>query len=118
MLGSAFDADSDGKEGKYYVFSFDEIKNIKDIKEYFEIKPEGNWEGKIILEEKKLPTNEIINKLREIRSKRNKPFFDDKTQLDLNCLWIKALINAHNVLPKQGYIKLAEKLLFNSIEKI
>ncbi len=107
LLGSAFDADSDGKEGKYYVFSFDEIKNIKDIKEYFEIKPEGNWEGKIILEEKKLPTNEIINKLREIRSKRNKPFFDDKTQLDLNCLWIKALINAHNVLPKQGYIKLA-----------
>ena len=116
LLGSAFDADSDGKEGKYYVFSFDEIKNIKDIKEYFEIKPEGNWEGKIILEEKKLPTNEIINKLREIRSKRNKPFFDDKTQLDLNCLWIKALINAHNVLPKQGYIKLAENY-FNSIEK-
>ncbi len=116
LLGSAFDADSDGKEGKYYVFSFDEIKNIENIKEYFEIKPEGNWEGKIILEEKKLPTNEIINKLLEIRNKRNKPFFDDKTQLDLNCLWIKALINAHNVIPQQGYLKLAENY-FNSIEK-
>ena len=28
FLGSAYDADSDGEEGKYYVYSYDEIKNI------------------------------------------------------------------------------------------
>ena len=33
-MGSAYDADSDGEEGKYYVFTYDEIKGIKNIKEY------------------------------------------------------------------------------------
>ena len=32
------------------------------------------------------------------REKRNKPFFDDKSQTDLNVFWIKALINASEVL--------------------
>ena len=41
FLGSAYDADSDGVEGKYYVFSYDEIKDIKNIEKYFEVKPEG-----------------------------------------------------------------------------
>ena len=39
LLGSALDADSDGEEGKYYVFNFDEIKEIEAIDKYFEIKP-------------------------------------------------------------------------------
>ncbi len=52
FLGSAYDADSDGEEGKYYVFSYEEIKAIENIDNYFEIKPEGNWENKIILVEK------------------------------------------------------------------
>ena len=43
-----------------------------------------------------------------IRSKKKKPFFDSKTQLDLNCLWISALISAHDILPKNSYLKLAE----------
>ena len=63
FLGSAFDADSEGEEGKYYVFKYDEIKKIENIKNFFDIKPEGNWENKIILIEKKLPTSEIIKEL-------------------------------------------------------
>ena len=55
--------------------------------------------------------DEIINKLLKIRSKRNKPFFDDKTQLDLNCLWISSLVAAHDILPDEGYLKLAEEFL-------
>jgi len=109
FLGSAYDADSEGEEGKYYVYSYDEIKDIKNIEKHFEIKPEGNWEGKIILVEKKKPTEMILNKLLQIRLKRNKPFFDDKTQLDLNCLMISALIAANEILPNKGYLKLAEK---------
>ena len=79
FLGSAYDADSDGEEGKYYVFSYEEIKAIENIDKYFEIKPEGNWENKIILVEKEKPNKYILKKLSEIRARRNKPFFDDKT---------------------------------------
>ena len=53
FLGSAYDADSDGEEGKYYVYTYQELKNLENIEKYFEIKPDGNWEGKIILIEKK-----------------------------------------------------------------
>ena len=49
FLGSAYDADSDGEEGKYYIFTYDEIKDIENIEKYFEVRPEGNWENKIIL---------------------------------------------------------------------
>ena len=116
FLGSAYDADSDGVEGKYYVFSYDEIKDIKNIEKYFEVKPEGNWENKIILIEKEKPNENILNELLKIRSKKTKPFFDDKTQLDLNCLMISALVAANEVLPKKNYLKLAEEF-FAKIEK-
>ena len=115
LLGSAYDADSDGEEGKYYIYSYDEIKNIKEISDYFEIDVKGNWENKIILVEKKKPPKEVVEKLLEIRSKKKKPFFDDKTQLDLNCLWLSGLISAHEILPNKGYLKLAETF-FTKIE--
>ena len=115
LLGSAYDADSDGVEGKYYIYSYDEIKNIKEISDYFEIDVKGNWENKIILVEKKKPPKEVVEKLLEIRSKKKKPFFDDKTQLDLNCLWLSGLISAHEILPNKGYLKLAETF-FTKIE--
>ena len=115
FLGSAFDADSDGEEGKYYVYTFNEIKDLKNIQKYFEIKPEGNWEKKIILVEKEKPNDAILKELLQIRSKRKKPFFDDKTQLDLNCLWISSLILASDILPEKGYLNLAEEF-FSKIE--
>ena len=115
LLGSAYDADSDGEEGKYYIYSYDEIKNIKEISDYFEIDVKGNWENKIILVEKKKPPKKVVEKLLEIRSKKKKPFFDDKTQLDLNCLWLSGLISAHEILPNKGYLKLAE-IFFTKIE--
>ncbi len=116
FLGSAYDADSDGEEGKYYTYLYNEIKNIENIEKYFEIKPEGNWENKIILVEKEKPTKAILERLLQIRQQRNKPFFDDKTQLDLNCLMVSAFIAANEILPKKGYLKLAEEL-FLKIEK-
>ena len=116
FLGSAYDADSDGEEGKYYVYTHEEIKDLDNINHYFELPAKGNWENKIILIEKKKPPKKIIDDLLRIRLKRNKPFFDDKTQLDLNCLWISALVAANEILPKEGYIKLAEEF-FLKIEK-
>jgi uncharacterized protein YyaL (SSP411 family) len=116
FLGSAYDADSDGEEGKYYIYNYADIQNIKNISEYFEIDKEGNWENKIILVEKKKPPQEILDDLLKVRLKKNKPFFDDKTQLDLNCLWMSGLIEAHEILPQKGYLKLAETF-FQKIEK-
>ena len=74
LLGSALDADSDGVEGKYYVYNYQELKNIKDIETFFDVKPEGNWEGKIILDELKEPNEKIINQLFEIRKKEKTLF--------------------------------------------
>ena len=116
FLGSAYDADSEGVEGKYYVFSYEEIREIENIDKYFEVKPEGNWEKKIILVEREKPNKIILNKLLEIRKKRNKPFFDDKTQLDLNSLMLSALVTANEILPEKKYLKLAEDF-FSKIEK-
>ena len=116
FLGSAYDADSDGEEGKYYVYEYEEIKEFQNIDKYFEINSKGNWENKIILIEKEKPSKEILRKLLEIRSKRKKPFFDDKTQLDLNCLWISSLVAAHQILPDKEYLKLAE-VFISKIEK-
>ena len=116
LLGSAYDADSEGEEGKYYVYSYDELKNIEGIKDYFEINPNGNWEGKIILKELKQPNDKILNALIEIRKKRKKPFFDNKTQMDLNSLWISVLIQADKITNDENYIKKAETY-YKNLEK-
>jgi uncharacterized protein YyaL (SSP411 family) len=117
LLGSAYDADSDGEEGKYYVFNYSELKGIKNIEQYFDVKPEGNWENKIILREIIPPPESIIIKLKKLRKNKNKPFFDNKIQLDLNCLWISALISAEKILPNKNYLQTAETL-YNNLEKL
>jgi uncharacterized protein YyaL (SSP411 family) len=117
LLGSAYDADSDGEEGKYYVYNYNELKEIKDIEQYFDINPEGNWENKIILREIKTPPDMITVKLKELRKEKNKPFFDNKVQLDLNCLWASALISAEKILPNRNYLQTAEKF-YNNLEKL
>ena len=117
LLGSAYDADSEGEEGKYYVFNYNELKNIKDIEQYFNVKPDGNWENKIILSEIKTPPESVVTKLKDLRKKKNKPFFDNKIQLDLNCLWISALICAEKILPKNNYLQIAETF-YNNLEKV
>ena len=116
LLGSAYDADSDGEEGKYYVFSYNELQNINGIGDYFEINSKGNWEGKIILKEISAPTPEILTQLKKLRKNKIKPFFDSKNQLDLNALWVSALVFAHKVLPDNGYLNQAESF-FDKLEK-
>ena len=65
FLGSALDADSDGEEGKYYVYNYEEIKELENIEKFFEIKSGGNWENKIILIEKEPPTEKIVKTFRD-----------------------------------------------------
>ena len=102
LLGSAYDADSEGIEGKYYIWKFEELKNIlKDKFSVFQkkylVSKEGNFEGSNILIENKdqkltdqelLIINDAENLLINERKKRVKPFFDNKVQTDLNCYWL------------------------------
>ena len=71
LLGSAYDADSEGVEGKYYVWDDKELRSVleKDYNlfaKYFDISVNGNWEGKNILIEKSVkPTKEENEKLKK-----------------------------------------------------
>jgi len=120
LLGSAYDADSEGVEGKYYVWEDKELRGVleKDYNlfaKYYDISENGNWEGKNILIEKSIrPTKEeneklkkIKDKLLSVREERPKPFFDDKTQIDLNAYWISTLIFVAEVFDKEEWKKLS-----------
>ena len=131
LLGSAYDADSEGIEGKYYIWKYQEIKNIlKDkfelFKKKYEISEGGNFEGnnilversEIILNETELEAiKQIENKLLEERSKRVKPLFDHKTQTDLNCYWIYTIIHSSIVLENKEIFKIAMDYL-NKIQNV
>ena len=131
LLGSAYDADSEGVEGKYYVWKYQEIKNI--LKEKFElfhkkyqISEAGNFEGKNILVERSVNVlndteleaiKEIENKLLEERNKRVKPLFDHKTQTDLNSYWIYTILHSSIVLENKEIFKIAMSYL-NKIQNV
>ena len=131
LLGSAYDADSEGVEGKYYIWKYQEIKNI--LKEKFElfnkkyeISEAGNFEGNNILVEKSgiilndtelEAIKEIENKLLEERNKRVKPLFDHKTQTDLNSYWIYTILHSSIVLENKEIFKIAMGYL-NKIQNV
>tara|TARA_Y100000590_G_scaffold74592_1_gene82346 strand:- start:202 stop:2154 length:1953 start_codon:yes stop_codon:yes gene_type:complete len=112
LYGSAYDADSDGIEGKYYIWKYDELKKIieEDLKIFekkYDISKEGNFENSNILVEKinpeisedeKIKIKKIEEKLLIERKKRNKPFFDEKIQTDLNSLWLYTNLHASIIL--------------------
>ena len=111
LYGSAYDADSEGIEGKYYVWSYEELKKILEndftlFEKKYEISKSGNFEGKNILVESKNKLKEeeqnkiakIEDKLIQERKNRVKPFFDDKSQTDLNAFILDTLISSSIVL--------------------
>jgi len=121
LLGSAYDADSEGVEGKYYVWNDKELRKILEndydlFAKYFDISENGNWEGKNILIEKTIKPNhedslkikKLKNKLLNVRQKRSLPFFDDKTQIDLNAYWISTLNFVAEIFDKNNWRKIAK----------
>ncbi|MEO6902804.1 MAG: thioredoxin domain-containing protein [Bacteroidia bacterium] len=123
---SSLDADSDGEEGKYYVWTYDEINTIlkQDAPlfiDYYSIKTSGNWEhgNNILLRNKKeegltkqykLTDEQLENKIEDdkkillkIRSKRVKPRLDDKILTSWNALMIKGYIDAYRAFGKEEY---------------
>ncbi|MDC3145519.1 thioredoxin domain-containing protein [Candidatus Pelagibacter sp.] len=120
LYGSAYDADSEGVEGKFYTWSFDEISkilqnNLNIFAKKYQITKEGNFEGKNILIEQNNNLSEkekeiIINTEKDlilIRNKRVKPLFDDKSQTDQNAFLITALLNASVVLEDENIKEIA-----------
>ncbi len=112
MFYSASDADSDGKEGKYFVFDYhDSMKDLKsagvskDILDYFSIYPEGNFEHKQtnpylsgMNAPKDLEKGKAI--LRANRQKKNYPFIDYKVQTSWNGMYLVGLFKAAKYVDK------------------
>ncbi len=127
---SALDADSEGEEGKFYVWSKEELKKILSAdefdlaKDYYNINPKGLWEGNYILLRELADTNyagahdmtqseldqkiEAINsKLMETRAKRVRPGIDDKALTSWNALMLKGLVEASMAFNEPKFLELA-----------
>lgn len=117
---SAQDADSEGQEGRFYVWDYDEICNIlgkekgQDFCAYFGITREGNFEGKNI---PNLPTRDSISDcfqeeteiLYRYRKSRAKLHLDDKVLTSWNALMICALSMLYRVTGNSQYLDAAKK---------
>jgi uncharacterized protein len=112
---AALDADSEGVEGKFYVWSIDELRAaLGDLAEpaiaYFGASEAGNFEGANVLEGRgpapeRLP--EIRCKLYGARAQRIRPGLDDKQLTAWNALMISALAQAGAALEHAGYVEAA-----------
>jgi uncharacterized protein YyaL (SSP411 family) len=125
------DADSEGEEGKFYVWDKKEIEEILGADaaifcDYYDVSEAGNWEDKNILRvlqdeesfvaERQLDKENFtdlrqrcLQKLLQVRSKRIRPGLDDKIILGWNALIIKAIARAAVVLQDEHYKDLAVK---------
>ncbi|MFM9944345.1 MAG: thioredoxin domain-containing protein [Bacteroidia bacterium] len=136
-LYSALDADSEGEEGKYYCYTWDDLERIgipnEHISKYFNIKLGGNWEhGKNILFSTQTPEefakvenikisefkNELeafLKNLKKERIIRIKPGLDDKILTSWNALAATGLLKCYQATAEKSYLQTAEKIL-NFIE--
>ena len=136
---SSQDADSDGIEGQYFVWTVDEIQEILDphlsseITKYYDVSSKGNFEGKSILnlvsqeykESKYKLIKDTLIKARDpllkARGERVCPETDNKILTAWNGLMISAFAEASIILNNQAYADAAEKsakfLLINLMNK-
>ncbi|XWX61017.1 thioredoxin domain-containing protein [Desulfitobacterium sp. AusDCA] len=130
---SAEDADSEGVEGKFYVWTPEQIRDVLGTEdaalfcEVFNITPQGNFEGKSIPHLLPSDLNELAEKyhlspeslkkrlensrqkLWEVREKRIHPHKDDKILTSWNGLMIAALAKGGQILGNKTYVKAAER---------
>ena len=109
---SALDADSEGVEGKFYVWSLDELRSVAgdEAAAWFGATAEGNFEGANILtrgEGNPEQLGEWRCKLYGAREQRVWPGLDDKRLCSWNALMISALADAGAVLENEQYLDAA-----------
>ncbi len=124
-FAATVDADSEGEEGKYYVWSADEIDRLLPLelafpfKQAYGVTASGNWEGHTILTRYRPlsspddPTEQQLARARRIllieRSRRSPPQRDDKLLSDWNGMMIAALANASLVFHNPDWLALARR---------
>ncbi len=114
-FASALDADSEGVEGKFYVWSLDEVRSVlgplaDTAIEHFGMSEAGNFEGaNIPVRATPDPEalEEIKTRLRAAREQRVWPGLDDKRLTAWNALMIGALADAGAVLGEPRYLEAA-----------
>ncbi len=114
LFYSASDADTEGEEGKYFVYTYEKaLKSFEKagipsnehaaLAEALHITPEGNFEGKNIVRvddpaHSNIPYyDEAIKSLKKRREKRTYPFIDKKILVSWNAMMIKSLFKASRV---------------------
>ena len=122
-FASAYDADSEGEEGKFYVWNEAEIDSLlgdssEKFKHHYEVHRFGNWEGKTILNRTANPTlgtseeeqelTKARDKLLQVRNDRIWPLWDDKVLADWNGLMITALTKAGTVFDEPEWLEAAK----------
>jgi uncharacterized protein YyaL (SSP411 family) len=124
-FAASLDADSEGEEGKFYVWSLDDVLRIlgeedgRYFAQAYDVTAEGNFEGHNILnrlnsmalrsekDEARLAT--LRTKLMAERGKRVRPGWDDKVLADWNGLMIAALARASVVFERPEWLELAKR---------
>jgi uncharacterized protein YyaL (SSP411 family) len=116
---SALDADSEGVEGKFYVWTPEELREVLGdradaIIDYYGVTDGGNFEGANILHlaggfdaEPPPGLDQARRELYEVRSRRVWPGLDDKRLLSWNALAIAAFADAGAVLGRDDYLDAA-----------
>ncbi|HZJ12955.1 MAG TPA: thioredoxin domain-containing protein, partial [Methyloceanibacter sp.] len=123
-FAASLDADSEGEEGKFYVWSHDEIRDVLGADAFalfaqvYDVTPDANFEGHTILnrlnaielrdDETEARLGEMRAKLLARRAGRVRPGFDDKVLTDWNGLMIAALANASQAFDRPEWIEAAQ----------
>jgi uncharacterized protein YyaL (SSP411 family) len=113
---SSQDADSEGVEGRFFVWSYDELAGIagEAVARHLGATPEGNWEGTNVLwtprpadEELEAEVAAALPRLFEAREARVHPATDDKVLAAWNGLAVVALAEAGRSLGEPRYVDAA-----------
>ena len=126
---AAQDADSEGEEGKYYVWRYQELEQALTAEEFqrlveqFDVTPNGNFEGHIVLQRMhlgKLPEvlENALDKLPDIRLKRIPPVTDTKLIVAWNALQVSGLVKAALAFNQSDYLTRATRCLAFILEHL
>ena len=123
-FASALDADSEGEEGRFYVWTDAELRSVlveaglsaseaDEVARYWDVTPEGNWEGRSILRVSGSPPDaELIARARKsllaARGRRVRPARDEKQIAAWNGLLLRSLAEAAGPLEETDYLAAAD----------